>query len=186
MSTERNMQRRRSLFGPMALALLVWVIGGLMWGGSPAQAQTATAPAPAPASATTDSTLSIPVSGTMTTATGTKVNYSGFVVVNSSAVTNVVGIPPFVMLNFDFSNVNATSGAGANTVTYNTSTFQVNKIRLLQPTDTIVMTAPVNQKGASVTSATASQATVTLSFDSAGNLTSGTIVFGNNTFSSTV
>src|ERR1044072_424660 len=108
MNTERNMKRRRSLFGSIGLSLVAWIIGGLMWGGMAAQA------------ATTDSSLSIPVSGSAVATDGTKITFSGSVAVTSSAVTDVVGIPPFVIVTFDCSNVIATSGAGGQQVTYET------------------------------------------------------------------
>lgn len=175
MNSERNMKRRRSLSGTIALSLLVWVIGGLMWGGTPAQA------------ATVDSSLTIPVSGTVTAADGTKITFSGNVIVNSSAVTDVVGIPPFEVLTFDFSNVTGTSGSGANKKTYDTRGYQVIKIRELQATDVIVLTSPFDQTSAALTSANPSQVSATLNFNVAtGVLTSGSITFGNNTFGSTV
>src|SRR5690242_21210216 len=117
MNTERNLKRKGSWFGSTALSLLFSVSGGLMWGGAPAQAaartqsggsaqsSTTTQAAATQASTTVDSTLSIPVSGTVRTADGTSITFSGNVTVNSSAVTDVVGIPPFVMLAFDCSGV---------------------------------------------------------------------------------
>jgi len=175
MSTERNMKNMGSSFGSIALSLLVLASAGLVWCGTPAQSATTTqAAAPAP-SATVDSTLSIPVSGSVTAADGTKITFAGNVTVKSSAVTNVVGIPPFVMLTFDCSGVNATSGAGAKLKTYDTTGFQVNKIRTLQPNDVITITVPVNQIGAGVTLANAWQVTATLSFNTTGQLTGGTL-----------
>ena len=132
------MKRRRSLFGSIGLSLVAWIIGGLMWGGMAAQA------------ATTDSSLSIPVSGSAVATDGTKITFPGSVAVTSSAVTDVVGIPPFVIVTFDCSNVIATSGAGAKKVTYDTRGYQVTKIRELKATDVIVMTAPLDQLGAAL------------------------------------
>jgi len=188
MNEQRNMNARRSLFSPIALSVVVWVIGGLVLIGMPVQASTTTQAAVTPApTSTIDSSLSIPVSGTVVAADGTRITVGGFVVVNSSAVTDVVGIPPFVMLTFDCSNVTASSGTGANKKTYDTKGFQVTKIRDLQPTDVIVVTTPALQTSASVLTASSWQVTVTLNFDTVTKkLTSGSITAGNNTFISAV
>jgi hypothetical protein len=174
------MSRSRSLLGSVALSAAAGLAAGLAWGGVPAEAaaaaQTATtAQTAAAASATVDSSLSIPVSGSATAADGSRVTFSGFVVVSGSAVTDVVGVPPFVMLTFDCSNVTATSGSGAKKVTYDTRGYQVVKIRELQPTDVITMTAPYDQLGAGLTLASQWQVTATLNFSPSGQLTSGTI-----------
>ena len=146
------------------MSLLVVVIGVLAWGGTQAQA------------ATVDSTLSIPVSGTVTAADGTRITFSGNVVVSSSAVMDVAGIPPFTMLTFDCSGVTATSGSGANKKTYDTRGYQVTKIREIVATDVITMTAPLDQTGASPLLASTWQVTATLNFNTAtGQLTSGTL-----------
>ncbi|HEX8184774.1 MAG TPA: hypothetical protein VF747_08485 [Blastocatellia bacterium] len=175
MKTQRNMKATRSLFRTVALSALVWIIGGLVWNGIPVQA------------ASIDSTISIPVSGTVTQADGTKITFGGSVTVRSSAVTDVAGIPPFVMLTFDCSTVTATSGSGANKKTYDTKGYQVTKIRDLQASDVIVMTAPVLQTGSGVLTANPVQVTATLNFNvTTGVLTSGTLTVGNNTFSSSV
>ena len=190
MNAQRNAKARR----PIALSVVVWVIGALVLIGMPVEAAgpvrtsttTQAAVTPAPTS-TIDSSLSIPVSGTVVAADGTRIAVGGFVIVNSSAVTDVVGIPPFVMLTFDCSNVTATSGTGANKKTYDTKGFQVTKIRDLQPTDVIVVTTPALQTGASVLTASSWQVTVTLNFDTVTKkLTSGSIAAGNNTFTSAV
>lgn len=194
MNTERNMKRNGSLFTSIALSLLVSVSGGLIWGGRLAQAaiqaqtsgsaqtggsaQSNTAPQ---AEATTaskpvDSTLSIPVSGTVTAVDGTRITFSGNVTVNSSAVTDVVGIPPFVMLTFDCSGVTAISGTPGSQKVYDTTGFQVIKIRSLQPSDAVTITVPVNQTGAGVTLASAWQVTANLGFNTTtGQITSGTL-----------
>ena len=161
MNTDRNMKSKRTLFGSIALSLIV---GVMVWGGIHAQA------------ATVDSTLTIPVSGTVTATDGTKISFSGTVVITSSAVTDAPDIPPFTILTFDSSNVTGTSGSGANKKTYNTSGYQVTKIRDLKPTDVISMTVPVNLAGASVTLAKEWLATFTLNFNIAtGQITSGSV-----------
>jgi hypothetical protein len=187
MNTERNMKRKGSLFPSIVLSLFVSVSGGLIWGGTLAQAaiqaqaggsaqSSTTSQASATAASTTvDSTLSIPVSATVTMADGTSIALSGNVTVNSSAVMDVVGIPPFLMLTFDCSGVTATSGTPTARKMYDTSGFQVNKIRMLQPSDTVVITVPINQTAARVTLASTWQVTANLSFNTTGQLTGGTL-----------
>src|SRR5215212_528625 len=109
MNTDRNMKSKKTLFGSIALSLIVGVVGVMVWGGIYAQA------------ASVDSTLSLPVSGTVTATDGTKITFSGTVVVRSSAVTDAPDTPPFTILTFDTSNVTGTSGSGASKKTYNTS-----------------------------------------------------------------
>ena len=164
MNTDRNMRSRRSLFGSIALSLIVGVVGAMVWGITPAQA------------ATVDSTLTLPVSGTVTATDGTNINFSGTVVIKSSAVTDAPDTPPFTILTFDSSNVTGTSGKGASLKTYNTAGYQVTKIRDLKPTDVISMTVPVDLAGDSVTLAKEWLATFTLNFNIAtGQLTSGSV-----------
>ncbi|HEX8090144.1 MAG TPA: hypothetical protein VF762_14890 [Blastocatellia bacterium] len=169
MNTDRNMRSRRSLFGSIALSLIVGVIGGMVWGITPAQA------------ATVDSTLTLPVSGTVTTTDGTNINFSGTVLIKSSAVTDAPDTPPFTILTFDTSNVTGTSGKGASMKTYDTGGYQVVKIRDLKPTDVISMTVPVDLAGASVTLAKEWLATFTVNFNATGQLTSGSVTATANT-----
>ena len=170
MNTDRNMKSKRTLFGSIALSLIVGVVGVMVWGGTHVQA------------ATVDSTLSIPVSGTVTATDGTRITFSGTVVISSSAVTDAPDTPPFTILTFDSSNVIGTSGSGANKKTYNTNGYQVTKIRDLKPTDVIAMTVPVNLAGASVTLAKEWLATFTLNFNTAtGQITSGNVTATTNT-----
>src|ERR1044072_4762719 len=138
MNTDRNMKSKRTLFSSIALSLIVGVVGVMVWGGIHAQA------------ATVDSTLSIPVSGTVTATDGTKITFSGTVVVKSSAITDAADTPPFTILTFDTSNITGKSGKGASLKNYDTARYQASKIRDLKPTDVISMTVPVNLAGASV------------------------------------
>lgn len=161
MNSERNMHRRRSLLGSIALSLLV--IGGLVLGGTPAQA------------ATVDSTLSIPVSATFTAPDGTKYTVSGNVVVNCSAVMDDPDVAPFVILTFDASGLTVTSGSGRNKKTYDTRGFQVIRTRPFKTTDVIKVPIPSLETGADITRADRYEATFTLNFNTAGQLTSGTV-----------
>ena len=169
MNTNRNMKSKRTLFGSIALSLIVGVVGVMVWGGMHARA------------ATVDSTLTLPVSGTVTTTDGTKITFSGTVVINSSAVTDAPDTTPFTILTFDTSNITGTSGKGANVKTHNTGGYQVVKTRTLKPTDVISMTVPVNIVGDSVTLAKVWQATFTLNFNTSGQLTSGSVTAAANT-----
>jgi hypothetical protein len=169
MHTDRNMKSKRSLFGSIALSLIVGVVGVMVWGGMRAQA------------ATVDSALTLPVSGAVTTTDGTKINFSGTVVIKSSAVTDAPDALPFTILTFDTSNITGTSGSGANKKTYNTGGYQVTKIRDLKPSDVISMTVPVDLAGSSVTLAREWLATFTLNFDATGQITSGTVTATANT-----
>ena len=155
------MKRMRAIFSAIALSLLV--IGGLVLGGAPVQAETV------------DSTLTIPVSGNFTASTGTKFTFSGNVVVRCSAITDVADEPPFVIITLDATGLNLTSGSGANTKTYDTRGFQVIKTRPLVATDVITVPVPILETGAPVTAADRYNATFTLNFNAAGQITSGTV-----------
>ena len=161
MNTVQDMKRRRSLFGSIALSLLV--IGGLVLGSTPAQA------------ATVDSTPSLVVSGTYTAANGTKYNVSGKVIVKCSAVMDATDTPPFVILTFDATEVKVTSGSGASKKTYDTRGFQVIKTRPLKATDVIKIPTPLVEVGADLTKADRYESTFTLNFNTGGQLTSGTV-----------
>ena len=161
MNSVRNKHRRRSLFGSIALSLLV--IGGLVLGSAPAQADTV------------DSTLSIPVSTSFTASNGTRFTVSGNVVVRCSAVTGEADVPPFVIITFDASGLTVTSGSGASRKTYDTRGFQVIKTRPLVATDVITVAVPNLETGAPLTAADRYNATFTLNFNAAGQITSGTV-----------
>jgi hypothetical protein len=161
MNSVRKMKRRRSSLGSIALSLLV--IGGLVLGVAPTQA------------ATVDSTLTISVSGSFTAADGKKYTVSGSVLISSSAVMDDPDVPPFVMLTFDSSNVKLTSGAGASRKTYDSRGYQVTRTRPLKATDVIQMPIPTILTDAPLTSADRYEATFTLNFNTAGQLTSGTV-----------
>src|SRR5689334_15768765 len=152
-----------------------------VWAG--ASAQTATG-----SQATrVDSSIRINVSGAVTTPSGNGVTVSGYVIVKCSAVPDTTGVLASVVLTFDFSNVSATSGAGANKVTYDTKGFQCTKNRPLRASDVIQITVPYSPSGSAATGRTNTMlVTATLTFNATtGVLAGGTIVVGNNTFSST-
>ena len=161
MNSERNKYRRRSLLSSIALSLLV--IGGLVLGSAPVQAEAV------------ESTLTIPVSGNFTASNGTKFTFSGNVVVRCSATVGETDVPPFVIITLDATAVSLTSGAGANKKTYDTRGFQVIKTRPLVATDVITVPVPILETGAPVTAADRYDATFTLNFNAAGQITSGTV-----------
>ncbi|HJQ70442.1 MAG TPA: hypothetical protein VKA70_15800 [Blastocatellia bacterium] len=161
MNSVRNKYRRRSLFGSFALSLLV--IAGLVLGSAPAQADAV------------ESTLTIPVSGNFTSSNGTRFTVSGNVVVKCSAVVGEAGVEPFVIITFDATGLTVSSGSGANLKTYDTRGFQVIKTRPLVATDVITVAVPSIETGGALTAADRYNATFTLNFNAAGQITSGTV-----------
>src|SRR5881628_2369274 len=103
MKRERNIRTRRSSLSPIALSLLVWITGALVFGGMPARATSQ--------ATRVDSSIQIKVSGAVTAPNGTVVTVSGYVIVNCSAVPNRTGALSSVILTFDFSNVTARGGS---------------------------------------------------------------------------
>lgn len=172
MNTQRNVKTRRSLFGPIIVTLLVWVVVGLVSGGSSAQAQTTTP--------TVDSSLTISVSGTVHDSNGT-ISISGYVTVNCTRVIDTTeGSPPLVVLDFDFSNLRGVSGNSfMNLKTYVTGGNEDTQIRPLQASDVITVTCPYYDRAKGILSAKSLLVTATLNFDvSTGKLTSGSITVG--------
>jgi hypothetical protein len=129
----------------------------------------------------------INVSGVVVAPDGTRITVSGPVTVKCSAVPDISGALTSVVLNFDFSNVTATTGSGANQVTYDTKGFRCTKIRPLKVSDVIGIVCPYAASGSGTSSAGTFLVTATLNFNvTTGQLVSGSITVGNNTLSSTV
>jgi len=165
------MKTHRWILSPIVLSLLV-----LAWSGTTASAQTPTT------NIIVDSSLTIPVSGTVTEPDGTILTISGSVLVNSGKVTDADGTSPRVVLAFDFSKVQASDGLTATGV-LKTGGFQDIKIRPLQTSDVLPITCPyfLNRNG--VTSAETWLVTTTLKFDVAtGMLAGGSTTVGNNPY----
>jgi hypothetical protein len=155
----------------------------MVLGGPSVQAQTATTAAPA----TVDSSITIATNGTVSDPGGA-VTVSGSVIIKCRRVidTTTTTIPPLVMLDFDFSQVKGTTGSGKTLKTYVTGDNHATELRPLQAADTIVVTVPYFDSTKDILSASSFMVTATLNFDiSTGKLTSGSLTYGNNVFTST-
>jgi len=158
---------------------IVVMLAMLVLGNSSVQAQTT--------ASTVDSSITIPTNGTITD-TGTAVTLSGNVTIRCRRVidTTSTTVPPLVMLDFDFSQLKGTTGSGKNLKTFVTGDNHATELRPFQTTDTIVVTIPYYDSTKDALSASSFMATATLNFDvSTGKLTSGTLTYGNNVFTST-
>src|SRR6185369_831505 len=157
---------------------LIAVVGMLVLGGPSVQAQTTAAPI-------VDSSITIATNGTVTD-TGTTVAVSGSVTIKCRRVidTTTTTAVPLVMLDFDFSQLKGTTGTGKNVRTYVTGDNHATEMRPLQASDTIVVTIPYFDITKDALSANSFLATATLNFDlSTGKLTSGSLTYGTNIFS---
>jgi hypothetical protein len=187
MNTQVNIKVRRLLYSPAFVTLSVAVVvmlAMLVLGGPSVQAQTSTTTA---APATVDSSITIATSGTVSDPGGA-ITVSGSVTIKCRRVidTTTTTVPPLVMLDFDFSQLKGTTGSGKNLKTYVTGDNHATELRPLQASDTIVVTVPYFDSTKDVLSASSFMATATLNFDiSTGKLTSGTLTYGTNVFSST-
>jgi hypothetical protein len=188
MNTQLNIKTRRPLFSANVVTLLVGVVVVLVLGGPSARAQTSTAaPPPADTSGNVDSSITIKTNGTVSDASGA-IKLSGSVIIKCTRVidTSSTTIPPIVLLDFDFSQLQGTTGSGKTLKTYVTGNNHVNQLRPLQATDTVVVTVPYFESTKDILSASSFMATATLNFDlSTGKLTSGSLTYGDNVFKST-
>ena len=181
MNTQLNQKTR--LFGSSFVTLLIGIVAVLALSSPSVQAQT-TAPA-----GTVDSSITIPIKGSVSDPRGT-ITVSGNVIVSCRRVIDTTSTvtPALVLLDFDFSQVQGTSGATKATLkTYITGDNHANEIRPFYASDTIIVTAPYFD---SVTkdelSARTMLMTASLSFDiNTGKLTGGSISVGNNVVNST-
>ena len=182
MNTQPNIKTRRRLFSLNAVTLLVGVVAVLVLGGPSTQAQTAT-----PAPATVDSSITIATNGTISDPGGA-VTVSGSVTIKCRRVidTTTTTVPPLVLLDFDFSQLKGTTGSGKNVKTFVTGDNHATELRPLQASDTIVVTIPYFDSTKDALSSNTFLATASLNFDiSTGKLTSGSLTYGTNVFSST-
>jgi hypothetical protein len=180
MNTQVNVKARRLQFSPTFVTLLIAVVGMLVLGGPSVQAQTTAAPI-------VDSSITIATNGTVTD-TGTTVNVSGSVTIKCRRVidTTSTTAPPLVMLDFDFSQLQGTTGTGKNVKTFVTGDNHATELRPLQASDTIVVTIPYFDSTKDVLSASSFMATANLTFDvTTGKLTGGSLTYGTNVFKST-
>ena len=186
MNTQLNIKTRRRLFSPNVVTLsvgIVVVLAMMALGNPSVQAQTTTTAAPA----VVDSSITVPTSGTISDPGGA-ITVSGSVIIKCRRVIDTTStiVPPLVMLDFDFSQLKGTTGSGKTLKTYVTGDNHATELRPLQATDTIVVTIPYYDSTKDALSASSFMATATLNFDvSTGKLTSGSLTYGTNIFSST-
>ena len=182
MNTQVNIKARRLLFSPTFATLLIAVVGMLVLGCPSVQAQTTTT-----AGATTvDSSITIKTNGTVSDPSGA-IKISGNVIIKCRRVIDntTTTIPPLVLLDFDFSQLQGTTGSGKTLTTYVTGDNHATELRPFQASDTIVVTVPYFDNTKDVMSSSSFLATATLNFDiSTGTLTSGTLTYGSNVFKS--
>ena len=181
MNTQVNIKARQLLFSPTFVTLSVAVVVMLALGGSSVQAQTTTA-----ATATVDSSITIATNGTVSDPGGA-INVAGNVTIKCRRVidTTSTTVPPLVMLDFDFSQVKGTTGSGKTLKTFVTGDNHATELRPLQAADTIVVTVPYYDGTKDVLSARTFMVTANLNFDvTTGKLTSGTLTYGTNVFTS--
>ena len=179
MNTQLNIKTRRRLFSPNVLTLLVLVVAVLVLGGPSVQAQTT--------AAAVDSSITVATNGTVNEPGGA-VTVSGSVIIKCRRVidTTTTTAAPLVMLDFDFSQLKGTTGSGKKMVTYVTGDNHATELRPFQASDTIVVTIPYFDSTKDALSASSFMATATLNFDvSTGKLTSGSLIYGTNVFTST-
>jgi len=182
MNTQLNIKTRRRRFSPIVVTLLVGVAAVLVLGNPSVQAQTTTAAG----ASTVDSSITIATSGTVSDPNGA-ITVSGSVIIKCRRVidTTSTTIPPLVLLDFDLSQVKGTTGSGKTLKTYVTGDNHATALRPFQASDTIVVTIPYFDSTKDILSASAFLVTATVNFDiSTGKLTSGSLTYGTNIFSS--
>jgi hypothetical protein len=181
MNTKLNIKTRRRQFSTLVVTLLVGVVVVLVLGNPSVQAQTT------PGASTVDSSITIKTNGTVSDPSGA-VKISGNVIIKCRRVIDntLTTLPPLVLLDFDFSQLQGTTGSGKTLTTYVTGDNHATELRPFQASDTIVVTIPYFDSTKDVLSASSFLATATLNFDiSTGTLTSGTLTYGTNVFKST-
>ena len=179
MNTQVNVKARQLLFSPTFVTLSVAVVVMLALGGPSVQAQTTAAPI-------VDSSITIATNGTVTD-TGTTINVTGNVTIKCRRVidTTSTTVPPLVMLDFDFSQLQGTTGSGKTLKTYVTGDNHATTLRPFQAADTIVVTIPYFDSTTDGSQASSFLVTASLNFDtSTGKLTSASLTYGTNVFKS--
>jgi hypothetical protein len=181
MNTQLNIKSRRSLFSPTFVTLLIGVIVMLGLGGPSIQAQTTAADAPV------DSSITLAVRGSVSDPNGS-VTVTGNVIITCRRVIDNLSktTPALALLDFDFSQLQGTSGSTKTTVkTYVTGGNHAEEIRPFQDSDTVIVTIPYFDTTKNAMSARTMLGTATLKFDIVtGKITSGSISVGNNVVTS--
>jgi hypothetical protein len=178
MNTQVNIKTGRQRFSANVLTLLVGVVAVLVLGSPSVQAQTT--------AAAVDSSITIKTTGTVSDPSGA-IKISGNVIIKCRRVIDntTTTIAPLVLLDFDFSQLQGTTGSGKTLTSYVTGGNHATELRPFQASDTIVVTVPYFDSTKDVLSASSFLATATLNFDiSTGTLTSGTLTYGSNVFKS--
>ena len=178
MNTQVNSKTGRRRFNANVLTLLVGVVALLVWGNPSVQAQTAVS--------TVDSSVTIATTGTVTEGT-TTVNVNGSVTIKCRRVIDNTSttLAPLALLDFDFSQLQGTTGSGKTLKTYVTGDNHATALRPFQASDTIVVTVPYFDSATDGQQASSFLATAALNFDtSTGKLTSASLTYGTNVFKS--
>jgi hypothetical protein len=178
MNTQVNIKTGRRRFSANVLTLLVGVVALLVLG-NPVQAQTADV-------STVDSSVTVATTGTVTEGT-TTVNVNGSVTIKARKVVDNTSttLAPLVMLDFDFSQLQGTTGSGKTLKTYVTGDNHATELRPFQAADTIVVTIPYFDSTTDGSQASSFMVTANLNFDtSTGKLTSASLTYGTNVFKS--
>jgi hypothetical protein len=182
MNTQVNIKARRRRFSPIVETLsvgVVVVLAMLALGNPSVQAQTTPA--------IVDSSITVATNTTVSDPNGA-IKVTGNVIIKCRRVidTTTTTIAPLVMLDFDFSQLKGTTGSGKNLKTYVTGDNHATELRPFQAADTIVVTVPYFDITKDILSANTFMVTANLNFDiSTGKLTSGTLTYGTNVFTST-
>src|SRR5215216_169234 len=179
MNTQVNIKNGRGRFSANVLTLLVGVVAVLVLGNPSVQAQTTGA-------STVDSSITIKTTGVVSDPSGS-VKISGNVIVKCRRVIDntTTTLAPLVLLDFDFSQLQGTTGSGKTLKTYVTGDNHATALRPFQASDTIVVTVPYFDSTKDSLSASSFLATATLNFDiSTGTVVSGTLTYGDNVFKS--
>jgi len=180
MNTQVNVKARRLLLSPSIVTHLIVGVAMIVLGGPSVQAQTTAAPI-------VDSSITIATTGTVVDG-ATTVTVKGSVTIKCRRVidTTTTTAVPVVMLDFDFSQLQGTTGSGKNVKTFVTGDNHATELRPLQASDTIVVTVPYFDSTKDMLSSSSFMVTATLNFDvSSGKLTSGSLTYGTNVFTST-
>jgi len=178
MNTQVNINTGRRQFSANVLTFLVGVVALLVLGNPSVQAQTAVS--------TVDSSVTIATTGTVTEGT-TTVTLNGGVTIKSRRVIDNTSttLVPLVLLDFDFSQLQGTTGSGKTLKTYVTGENHATTLRPFQASDTIVVTVPYFDSTTDGQQASSFLVTASLNFDvSTGKLTSASLTYGSNIFKS--
>ena len=177
MNTQLNMRMWQRLFSPSFMTLLIGIVALLAFGSPSVQAQTTTA-----TDAPVDSSLVLTVKGSLTDPNGS-ITVTGQVTITARRVIDTTSVtsPSIVLLDFDFSQLQGTTGSGKTLKTYVTGGNHATEIRPLQASDTVIIPTPYYESSKDVLSARTMLVSATLNYDIAsGKLTGGSLSVGNN------